>query len=66
MKFVQSKSLAEYNLSIDRKLKTALTNLQQTYSAAFEKKKNVEEMKEKLDKVFLNGFLTFSFGSFLF
>ena len=58
MKFVQSKSLAEYNLSMEQKLKTALQNLQKTHSDAVEKKKSVEEMKEKLDKVLIK----FGFG----
>ncbi|KAF7632954.1 VPS37 C-terminal domain-containing protein [Meloidogyne graminicola] len=51
MKFAQSKSLAEYNLSIERKLTSALENLQQTHKNAVESKKSVEQMKNRLDEL---------------
>ena len=51
MKLAQSKSLAEYNLSNERKINEALTKLRETQSKAIDTKKEVEQLKVEYDKV---------------
>ncbi|KAL3103274.1 hypothetical protein niasHS_002460 [Heterodera schachtii] len=51
IKLAQSKSLAEYNLSIEPQLNKALSHLRETHANAVRTKEEVNEMKAKLDSV---------------
>lgn len=51
IKLAQSKSLAEYNLSVERKLKDEMTNLQVNHSNAIQAKQEVELLKAQLDTI---------------
>uniref|UniRef100_A0A914GTK6 VPS37 C-terminal domain-containing protein n=1 Tax=Globodera rostochiensis TaxID=31243 RepID=A0A914GTK6_GLORO len=51
LKLAQSKSLAEYNLSIEPQLKKALAHLRDTHANVAEVKEEVNVMKSKLDSV---------------
>jgi hypothetical protein len=51
MKLAQSKSLAEYNLSIERKLNEAILKLQKTHADSIEAKKEVEHLRKTFDTV---------------
>lgn len=51
MKLAQSKSLAEYNLSNERKIRDALTKLRETQSRTIDVKKQVEQLKIEYDQV---------------
>ena len=51
MRLVEAKSLAECNLSYERKLNDAVQKLGSTHKNLIETKKEVQELKVKLEEV---------------